>query len=203
MTLPEIIRAVQKEIHVTTDGKAGPETWGALYRRLVQHDATSPAVSDVSTVDARSEKAIQTLHARVRPLARALVQAAAAQGLKIKVTSGLRTYAEQDALYAQGRTRPGQKVTNARAGHSNHNFGIAFDVTLWDKETDLPVWESPAYKAIGALGAQLGLEWGGNWTTIRDEPHFQLRPVWANGQSESAMLAELRRRKDAGKDAFA
>ena len=52
--------------------------------------------------------------------------------------------------------------------------------------------ESPAYKAVGALGIKLGLEWGGNWKTIQDEPHFQLRPAWAREMSERDMLAELR-----------
>nr|WP_295770097.1 M15 family metallopeptidase [Rhodoferax sp.] len=40
----------------------------------------------------------------------------------------MRSCAEQDALYAQGRTAPGNKVTNAKSGDSNHNFGIAFDI---------------------------------------------------------------------------
>jgi peptidoglycan L-alanyl-D-glutamate endopeptidase CwlK len=53
------------------------------------------------------------------------------------------------------------------------------------------------------LGTDLGLEWGGNWKTIVDEPHFQLRPVWADGLEEKEMLAKLRQRKDAGTDFFA
>jgi len=64
------------------------------------------------------------------------------------------------------------------------------------------VWDSPAYKAVGALGTELGLEWGGNWKKV-DEPHFQLRPAWAADLSESDMLAELRKRKDSGKNFFA
>ena len=49
----------------------------------------------------------------------------------------------------------------------------------------------------------LGLEWGGNWKTIQDEPHFQLRPKWAGDLSEGDMLAELRSRKESGKGAYA
>lgn len=44
----------------------------------------------------------------------------------------------------------------------------------------------------------LGLEWGGNWKTIVDQPHFQLRPSWAIGMKEKIMLAELRSRNDGG-----
>jgi peptidoglycan L-alanyl-D-glutamate endopeptidase CwlK len=40
---------------------------------------------------------------------------------------------------------------------------------------------------------------GGNWRTIQDEPHFQLRPRWAASGTEREMLAGLRSRKDSGK----
>lgn len=147
-------------------------------------------------MDARSETTIATLQPEVRSYARALVLKAAAVGITIKVISGLRTYAEQDALYAKGRTKPGSVVTNARGGYSNHNFGIAFDIGVFRGTTYVP--ESPQYKAVGAIGVELGLEWGGNWTSIKDEPHFQLRPSWAKG-SEKEMLTELRERKSSGK----
>jgi peptidoglycan L-alanyl-D-glutamate endopeptidase CwlK len=152
------------------------------------------------TVDARSEKNIQTLHPHVRPKARALIANAAKEGIKIIVTSGTRSYEEQNTLFAQGRTAGGLKVTNARGGESNHNFGIAFDVTVFDGKE--PKWDGPEYARVGDIGKSLGLEWGGDWSTIKDEPHFQLRPDWANGMSERVMLAELRSRVDRGIDAF-
>lgn len=127
-------------------------------------------------------------------MARALVQKAALSGIRIKVISGLRTYAEQDALYAQGRSNKGKIVTNAKGGYSNHNFGIAFDVAVFEGTTYLP--ESVKYKAVGVLGNDLGLEWGGNWRTIIDQPHFQLRPTWAIDLNEKTMLAELRSRQE-------
>jgi peptidoglycan L-alanyl-D-glutamate endopeptidase CwlK len=122
-------------------------------------------------------------------------------GITIKVISGLRTFEEQDALYAQGRTAPGPKVTNAKGGQSNHNYGIAFDVGVFEGTKYLP--ESPKYKAVGALGTELGLEWGGSWKTIVDQPHFQLRPAWAGNMAEKEMLAALRLRKDQGQDYYA
>ena len=128
-------------------------------------------------MDDRSEKAIATLLPQVQPYARALVKKAAQHGITIKVIAGLRTYEEQNELFAQGRTKPGRIVTNARGGFSNHNFGIAFDVGVFEGASYLG--ESPKYKAVGALGLDLGLEWGGNWKTFLDEPHFQLRPKWA------------------------
>lgn len=145
-------------------------------------------------VDPRSEKNIATLHPKVQALARQLVLDAAAKGIVIRITSGTRTYAEQDALFAQGG------VTRARGGYSNHNFGLALDVTIFKDEK--PVWESPQYKTVGELGKILGFAWGGDWQSIVDEPHFELRPDWARQMSESEMLTELRRRHDAGVDVF-
>jgi peptidoglycan LD-endopeptidase CwlK len=153
----------------------------------------------VWTIGAR--KRFATLLPQVQPYARALVKKAAQHGITIKVIAGLRTYEEQNELFAQGRTKPGRIVTNARGGFSNHNFGIAFDVGVFEGANYLD--ESPKYKAVGALGRDLGLEWGGNWKTFVDEPHFQLRPKWAGDVKESVMLAELRTRKDSGKGAYA
>jgi peptidoglycan L-alanyl-D-glutamate endopeptidase CwlK len=122
------------------------------------------------------------------------------KGITIKLISGLRSYEEQAALYAKGRTKPGPKVTNAPPGYSNHNFGLAFDIGVFQGTKYLP--DSPLYKTVGAIGMELGLEWGGNWKTIQDQPHFQLRPDWAQNMTERVMLAELRNRKAAGEDAF-
>ncbi len=202
MKIEEMIREVQQALGVGVDGKAGPETWSAIHARIVKPKAPAPAASIVvSPVDPRSEKSILTLLPEVQPMARALVQKAALHGINIKVLSGLRSYAEQDALYAKGRTAPGPKVTNARAGYSNHNFGIAFDIGVFEGSRYLG--DSPKYKAVGALGMDLGLEWGGSWKTIVDQPHYQLRPAWAADLRERDMLAELRARTGAGRPIFA
>jgi peptidoglycan LD-endopeptidase CwlK len=198
MNLDEMIRAVQEALGISADGNAGPETWQAIYNRICPN--AQPPVTLTDKVDDRSERVIATLLPEVQPYARALVTKAAANGITIKVISGLRTYAEQDDLYAQGRTKSGQIVTNARAGYSNHNFGIAFDIGVFEGSRYLD--ESPKYKAVGVLGMDLGLEWGGNWKTIQDEPHFQLRPKWASDLSERDMLAELRSRKDSGEGVY-
>jgi peptidoglycan L-alanyl-D-glutamate endopeptidase CwlK len=202
MEITEMIKAIQRKLKVDDDGKAGSETWGAIYATIVKPtiSGVAPAIA-ISKVDDRSEKNIGTLLPEVQPIARALVQKAAANGIQIKIISGLRSYEQQDALYAQGRTAPGPKVTNARGGYSNHNFGIAFDVGVFSGNSYLP--ESPKYKAVGVLGMDLGLEWGGNWTSVVDQPHFQLRPTWASALSEKEMLAELRDRVASGRSIFA
>lgn len=193
MRIEEMIEAVQRALGVTVDGRAGPETWGAIYAELVKKRVDGkPPQQAIEKVDAASEKHIATLLPEVQPMARALVQKAAASGITIRVISGFRSYEEQDALYAQGRSKPGRKVTNARGGYSAHNFGIAFDIGVFSGSRYLG--DSPKYRAVGALGMDMGLDWGGNWTSIVDQPHFDLRPGWAKGMSQREMLAALRER---------
>lgn len=194
----EKVKQIQAILGVTPDG-----VWGKLSQAAFDAVIHPPAVQTPEptqnntggAVDARSEAAIATLHRIVQPKARQMVKLAAENGITVKITSGTRTYAEQDKLFAQGG------VTKARGGQSNHNFGLAFDLTIFKDEK--PVWESPQYKTLGKLGKSLGFTWGGDWTSIVDEPHFELHPPWANNMSESQMLSELRRRHDNGIDAFA
>lgn len=125
-------------------------------------------------------------------LAERVFAAAAAlrlRGIQVEVVQGLRTFAQQDALYAQGRTAPGPRVTNARGGQSNHNFGLAVD--LCPIAQGRPNWETPAsvWEATGAEAA--GLEWGGRWKTIIDRPHVQL----PTGLSVSDCLAVYNKRR--------
>jgi peptidoglycan LD-endopeptidase CwlK len=200
MNMDKVIRSVQETLGVTVDGLAGPQTWEAIYTALTGQ-AVPRDMGEDDKVDDRSETVIAALQPEVQTYARTLVHRAAAMGVDARVISGLRTYAEQDALFAQGRTRPGQRVTNAKGGESNHNFGIAFDIGVFHGKNYLP--ESPAYDIVGALGRSIGLEWGGGWHGLVDKPHFELRPAWASRLSESEMLAQLRTRKDNGTPYYA
>jgi peptidoglycan L-alanyl-D-glutamate endopeptidase CwlK len=201
------IRQIQRILEVKDDGDFGVNSKLALSnldnisRQLPQPSiVTPPPGSGETPVDPRSEKAIATLHPRVQPIARQFVKLTAANGIKVEITSGTRSYAEQQALFDKH-----DGTTRAPAGYSNHNFGLAFDVTM-DAEPDdtlQPVWESPLYKKLGVLGKSLGLTWGGDWQSIVDEPHFEVRPPWAKDLSETSMISELRRRHAAGIDAFA
>jgi peptidoglycan L-alanyl-D-glutamate endopeptidase CwlK len=96
-----------------------------------------------------------------------------AAGIDLLVTSTYRDNASQEALYAQGRTKPGKIVTNARAGQSFHNYRCAFDVV--PLRHGKPVWDSkdPVWQIIGQIGKQCGLEWAGDWKRFKEFPHFQ------------------------------
>jgi peptidoglycan L-alanyl-D-glutamate endopeptidase CwlK len=89
------------------------------------------------------------------------------------VTCTARTQAEQDALFAQGRTMPGKKVTWTR--NSKHIGGKAFDIVIM--EHGKPMWDTkhPGWRIAGNIGESVGLEWGGSWEKSKDFPHFQLK----------------------------
>ena len=109
-------------------------------------------------------------------------------GIKIKIGECFRTVAEQTALYAKGRTAQGSIVTNAKGNSysSMHQWGIAFDFFLdmdvdKDGKTSDDAFNNATklFNKVGAIGKKLGLEWGGDWKSIKDLPHFQL-PDWGS-----------------------
>jgi len=108
----------------------------------------------------------------VRAKALLLLDHAAERGIGLKVTQTYRTFAEQAALYAQGRSTPGPIVTHADAGWSWHNWRRAFDVCFVDSFGGVS-WAGP-WDEVGALGEAAGLDWGGRWKHP-DRPHFEDR----------------------------
>ena len=120
--------------------------------------------------DPRSEKNLATVQPQLAKIGRELLRRLAAEGLTFKVTSGSRTKEEQAALYAQGRTKPGQVVTWTLK--SRHIGGRAIDLTLFSGKN--PVWDSKHYDRAGQIGKELGLVWGGDWKRTKDRPHFEL-----------------------------
>jgi peptidoglycan L-alanyl-D-glutamate endopeptidase CwlK len=101
-----------------------------------------------------------------------LIEVCKAAGIDLLVTSTYRDNESQDALYAQGRTKPGKIVTKAKAGQSFHNYKCAVDVV--PLINGKPVWDDTMlWSQIGGLGKQVGLEWAGDWKGFQEYPHFQ------------------------------
>lgn len=127
---------------------------------------------------------ITQCHPRLQELADKLVKECAKQGLKIKITECLRTVAEQDALYAKGRTAPGNIVTNARGSSysSMHQWGVAFDICRNDGKGAYNDADG-FFSKVGKIGMNIGLEWGGSWKSPVDKPHFQLKD-WGSTPSK-------------------
>ncbi len=126
------------------------------------------------TWDIHSDRRINTLHPLVRAKAKEfIIRAERELGIKLRVVSALRTWAEQDKLYAQGRTSPGNIVTKAKGGESLHNFGLAIDVV--EIKNGKAIWNNPNWNKIAGLGKQIGFTWGGDWKSFKDKPHFEIR----------------------------
>ena len=146
-------------------------------------------------MDTPTQNRIAQLHPSVRTEVTQIIQAcdqALTGRAKVRITQGLRTFKEQDDLFALGRTRVnpqgktakkplGNRVTQAKGGQSVHNYGFAVDICLiidgktasWDTAKD---WDNDTvadwYECV-KIFAKFGWEWGGNWKNFKDFPHFE------------------------------
>ena len=107
------------------------------------------------------------------------------KGVRLRFTSVFRTIEEQEELFAQGRTKSGPIVTNAKGGESIHNYGLAFDIViLLDEDKngtfEKAVWNGKNFNKVVDFFVSKGYEWGGSWK-FKDAPHFQIRGYkWQN-----------------------
>lgn len=153
----------------------------AIERKYVY--ATAAAVATLALVaylsrrkiyeyfDYKTRLLLLTLEPKFRKKVEKLLSNAKKEGIELRVTSAHRDCAEQNELYAQGRTKPGKIVTNAICGKSAHNYRRSVDVVEF--KDGKPLWENPRWEYIGQLGESVGLEWGGRWKSFKDRPHFQ------------------------------
>lgn len=127
---------------------------------------------------------ILLLHPKIRAEVLGLVGTANKQlsgRSQVLIVQGLRTIEEQNELYAQGRTKKGNRVTNAKGGSSYHNYGLAIDFALlldnkilsWDVNADFDNDHISDWMEVVKIFKDAGYEWGGNWKTITDMPHLQ------------------------------
>lgn len=126
-------------------------------------------------MDKITKDRIAFLHPKIRDqVEQALlkIEAELPSGIQVRITQGLRTFAEQEALFSKGRTVPGKRVTNATGGQSIHNYGLALDfVLLVDGKVSWTVDENWR-KVAEAFKAQ-GFSWGGEWKSLKDYPHLE------------------------------
>lgn len=115
---------------------------------------------------------IKQLHPDLQIIISKFVEECRKNGLIVGIADCYRNEQEQNALYAQGRTKPGKIVTNARYGDSFHNWFLAFDIFRNDGKgayNDSDGW----FTRVGQIGKSLGLSWGGDWKGLVDKPHFE------------------------------
>ena len=184
-SLPDTIRDIQRRCGVKADGIFGPLSAAAVWWELNADSAECQVINDqqvVQDMDERTRYHLGALDAKAREsfvsFARLAKATAATLGCDSVMIGGNRSYAEQDELYAQGRTKPGSKVTDARGGYSNHNFGIAGDFGVFRgkaylDDTDVAM-AAKVHKACSVHAAACGLEWGGSWKSFNDLPHYEV-----------------------------
>lgn len=127
---------------------------------------------------------ISLLHPEMRDRCLGFIAECRKCGLRVGISQTWRTKAEQDDLYAQGRTKAGSIVTNCRYPYSPHNWGVAFDIYRNDGQgayNDGDGW----FKSCGQVGKRLGLFWGGDFRSFVDKPHFELPDYLPNNSCRS------------------
>ncbi len=169
------------------DGQWGPKTERAAKEFEKLAEEIRPRAG---TFDIRSERSLSTLCLKAQNEARLFPCRVVGDGLNVRIISGTRIYAEQNALYKKGRFgNRGPVVTNARGGFSNHNFGIARDIGIFTPSGGYKA-DGPEYEKAAQKGLSPEIEWGGNWKKLVDKSHYQLR--------QHFQIAELRARFEEG-----
>jgi peptidoglycan LD-endopeptidase CwlK len=155
------LKRFQKDNRLDPEGVVNPRTRQRLFNPNPKNDLEYRSTSN----------SIRSLNPYVAGLARKFLDLAKANNLDVRILTAFRSWDEQDRLYAQGRTTPGDIITNTRGGGSYHNWGLAFDAAPF--ENGVQSNDMSKYKKMGKLAVQVGLEWGGNFKDIVDLPHFQ------------------------------
>lgn len=115
---------------------------------------------------------ITDLHPAVAEKAKLFIAECKKNKIDVIITSTYRSNKKQAELYAQGRTTPGKKVTNAKPGSSYHNYRLAFD--FCPIVNGKAQWNDTAtFTRCGEIAESLGLEWAGRWKTMRELAHCQ------------------------------
>ena len=125
-------------------------------------------------------RSLDDLNPAFRPFADKFLVALTAAGIEFVVASTLRPLAEQEKLYAIGRTMPGKIVTRAKPGSSAHNYGLAMDVyplihgKLCTNTPDGDSLSDAVWQQYGKIARECGLEWGGDFQSFPEGPHVQM-----------------------------
>ncbi len=141
----------------------------------------------------RSDALIAGLDPSVQPLAKQLIRDAAKDGVSLVVVQGFRSIEYQNKLYAQGRDNNKSVVTGVKGGDSWHNYGLAFDVAMVSSgpkpPAGSPAWppNKDVWTTIGALGQNTGMTWGGSFSNIDDQGHFEYHPGITKAQAKAGV----------------
>lgn len=123
----------------------------------------------------RSKKNIGDVNNVVKESIIEVIKRAYKEGINVQISEGFRSNTRQTKLYNQGRVTGGKIVTNAKAGESYHNYGLAVDYFLTTENGKSAVWEvNKNWRRVAEIAKSLGFEWGGDWNKFKDYPHLQM-----------------------------
>lgn len=140
--------------------------------------------------DAPKHLEMEGLHPELCKRVQKLLDRCKSEGLNVDLFQGLRSFDEQAELYANGRTKPGKIVTNAKPGSTWHNYGLAVDIVFKTPKGKWTWDESCDWAKLGKLGKECGLSWGGDWKKLKDRPHFELTAGLTIGEALSITVAK-------------
>ena len=131
-----------------------------------------------------ASRKIEDLDPELQPKAREFVAECKEKGVDVLIYCTYRSDAEQDDLFALGRTKPGKIATKLPGGRSSHNKTInkkpaakAFDAVaqkVIDGKKELLWNDAHSWEVMSSVAANIGLKWGGNYKTFKDKPHFYI-----------------------------
>jgi len=132
---------------------------------------------------------VQLLHPQIRQEVISLIDWAETKlaNTAIRIVQGFRSFEEQDVLYAQGRTKPGARVTNSKGGQSYHCYGLAIDFALlydkdgngtyevlsWNLLADFDKDGEADWMEVVNIFEDHNYTWGGRFNSIKDNPHLE------------------------------
>lgn len=187
------VKAFQAKNSLTPDGVVGPLTLAKLNRDKVADISVKVYDGGSADLDARTLRNLATLDPKARDKFQAFIKEAksiaASYGYEYIALSGTRNEQEQNSLYAQGRSKPGQIVTNAKFGYSSHNFSIALDFGVFKNgqyiDDKNPNESTRIHTAVSKIADKHGIDWGGNWVSFKDTPHFEIKTGLTMGQKRA------------------
>lgn len=143
------------------------------------------------SVDTLIERSVKNMGDGIHPVLKEtaieIIKRAYKEDICVQITSGYRSFAEQTKLYNQGRVDKSQPiVTNAKAGQSNHNYGLAIDYVLLTSDGSRAIWTvTENWKRVAKIGKDLGCLWGGDWKSFKDYPHLEMMGGLSIGQLQA------------------
>jgi peptidoglycan L-alanyl-D-glutamate endopeptidase CwlK len=159
-------------------------SWGSWNSKgLVGSNMLSEMWGVIPTEEEIDMRGTEHLHPELQKICGEFLRICLDNGLNVKITDTLRSKEEQDALYAQGRTAPGDIVTTVKYPNSAHNWGVAFDICRNVKGREYDDSDN-FFAKCGLIGESLGLTWGGLWESFQDKPHFELKKFMPNSSTK-------------------